>query len=75
MLNPGGDYFTQACGAVQLFGNRFVVGWGWGMEFANNDRLVTEHRPDGEVIFGLYRHRLRYRLNSINSSYRCVKYQ
>ena len=75
ILNPGGDYFTQACGAVQLFGNRFVVGWGWGMEFANNDRLVTEHRPDGEVVFGLYRHRLRYRLNSINSSYRCVKYQ
>ena len=75
MLNPGGDYFTQACGAVQLFGDRFVVGWGWGMEFANNDRLVTEHNAEGREIFGLYRHRLRYRVNSINSSYRCVKYQ
>ena len=75
MLNPGGDYFTQACGAVQLFGDRFVVGWGWGMEFANNDRLVTEHNANGVEIFGLYRHRLRYRLNSVNSSYRCVKYQ
>jgi len=45
------------------------------MEFANNDRLVTEHNAEGREIFGLYRHRLRYRVNSINSSYRCVKYQ
>lgn len=75
ILNPGGDYFTQACGAIQTFGDRFVVGWGWSLEIANNDRIVSEYDADGREIFGLYHPRLRYRSNSVNSSYRCVKYQ
>ena len=75
MLNPHGDYFTHACGAVQLFGNRFTVGWGWGVEMGRNDRLVTEHDASGQEIFSLRYPRLRYRQNSINSTYRCVKYE
>ena len=75
MLNPPGEYFTHACGAVQLFGDRFTVGWGWGVEMGKNDRLVTEHNANGEEIFSLRFPRLRYRRNSIHSTYRCVKYQ
>ena len=75
MLNPGGDYFTHACGAVQLFGERFTVGWGWGVEMGKNDRLVTEHDATGREIFSLRFPRLRYRQNSSNSTYRCVKYE
>ena len=75
MLNPGGDYYTYACGAAQFFGDCFVVGWGWGVEFGQNDRIVTEHNANGTEIFGLYRHSLSYQLSNINSTYRCVKYK
>ncbi len=75
MLTPHGDYFTHACGALQLFGDRFTVGWGWGVEFGSNDRLVTEHNASGQEIFSLRFPRLRYRQNSVHSTYRCVKYQ
>ena len=75
MLTPHGDYFTHACGALQLFGDRFTVGWGWGVEFGSNDRLVTEHNASGQEIFSLRYPRLRYRQNSVHSTYRCVKYQ
>jgi len=75
MLNPGGDYFTQACGAVQLFSDdRFTVGWGWSSEAGNNIRLVTEHDADGREVFGLRRNAVDSKPNSVNPSYRCVKY-
>ncbi len=75
MLNPGGDYFSQACGAVQLFGGgHFTVGWGWSSEAGNNTRLITEHNADGREVFGLRRSASDSRPNSVNPSYRCVKY-
>lgn len=75
MLNPGDDYFSQACGAVQLFGQRFTVGWGWSIEEGNNTRLVTEHDATGREIFGLRRSAVDSLPNSTNPSYRCVKYK
>ena len=75
MLNPGGDYFSQACGAVQLFGQRFTVGWGWSIEEGNNTRLVTEHDTTGREVFGLRRTAADCLPNSVNPSYRCVKYE
>jgi hypothetical protein len=75
ILNPGGDYFTDACGAVQLFGDRFTVGWGWSSEAGNNTRLITEHDTDGSIIFALRRSPDDSRPNSVNPSYRCVKYK
>ena len=76
MLNPGGNYFTQACGAVQLFsGDRFTVGWGWSSEAGNNTRLVTEHDAEGRVVFALSRSDADSMPNSVNPSYRCVKYE
>ena len=75
ILNPGGDYFTDACGAVQLFGDRFTVGWGWSSEAGNNTRLITEHDTDGSIIFALRRSPDDSRPNSVNPSYLCVKYK
>ena len=76
MLNPGGNYFTQACGAVQLFsGDRFTVGWGWSSEAGNNTRLVSEHDAEGRVVFALSRSAADCMPNSVNPSYRCVKYE
>lgn len=74
ILNSGGDYFSQACGSLQMFGNRFTVGWGWSIEEGNNTRLITEHDADGKEVFGLHRSQDDSKPNSTNASYRCVKY-
>lgn len=75
MLSPGGDYFTQACGAFMLFDGGFTVGWGWSTETYNNNRLVTEHDASGREIFGLRLDPDYCYPTMVNPTYRCVKYK
>ncbi len=74
LLPAGSAYFSMACGAVGWFGDHFVVGWGWCHQEQENNRLVTEHDASGHEIFGLRHNAPNYLMNSLNSSYRCVKY-
>ena len=65
-------YFTQACGALDYFGDKgFVMGWGWSTEPGNCTRLVSEFDTNGEEIFRL--DRTDANPMSVNPSYRCVK--
>lgn len=73
LLPSGSDYFSMACGAVGWFGDHFVVGWGWCLQEQDNSRLVSEYAADGRVVFSLRHKSPDYLVNSLNSSYRCVK--
>lgn len=73
MLPAGSDYFSMACGAVNYFGDHFVVGWGWCVQEKDNWRLVSEFDAEGKEIFSLRHNSPNYLVNSLNSSYRCVK--
>ena len=65
-------YFTQACGALDYFGDQgFVMGWGWSTEPGNCTRLVSEFDSYGHEIFRL--DRTDADPMSVNPSYRCVK--
>lgn len=75
LLPAGGDYFSMACGAVSWFGGPFVVGWGWCHQEKDNSRLATEYDAAGREIFALRHNAPNFLVNSLNSSYRCVKCQ
>jgi hypothetical protein len=65
-------YFTQACGALDYFGDQgFVMGWGWSTDPGNCTRLVSEFNRDGNEIFRLDRDDPDPM--SVDPSYRCVK--
>jgi hypothetical protein len=67
-------YFTQACGALDYFGDQgFVMGWGWSTDPGNCTRLVSEFNRDGNEIFRLDRDDPDPM--SVDPSYRCVKCQ
>jgi hypothetical protein len=68
------DYFSMACGAVNYFEGPFSVGWGWCSQDRDNNRLVTEFDAQGREIFSLRHDGSNYLVNSLNSSYRCVKF-
>ena len=65
----------MACGAVSWFGGPFVVGWGWCHQEKDNNRLATEYDAAGREIFALRHNAPNFLVNSLNSSYRCVKCQ
>lgn len=75
MLNDSSGYYSFACGALQMFGDRFVTGWGWSMTEGDNARLVSEFDASGKEIFQLRHVSRNLLLNELNSSYRCVKYE
>lgn len=65
-------YFTQACGALDYFGDQgFVMGWGWSTDPGNCTRLVSEFDRNGKEIFRLDRDDPDPM--SVDPSYRCVK--
>ena len=65
-------YFTQACGALDYFGDQgFVMGWGWSTDPGNCTRLISEFDRYGREIFRLDRDDPDPM--SVNPSYRCVK--
>lgn len=74
LSNSFPHYFTQACGALDYFGDQgFVMGWGWSTDPGNCTRLVSEFNRDGNEIFRLDRDDPDPM--SVDPSYRCVKCQ
>lgn len=73
LLSDASGYFTYACGAFQRLKGGYVASWGWSVEDGNNDRLITEHDPNGNIIFELRHGSPSYLLYQLHSSYRCVK--
>ena len=72
LSNSFPHYFTQACGALDYFGDQgFVMGWGWSTDPGNCTRLVSEFNRDGNEIFRLDRDDPDPM--SVDPSYRCVK--
>lgn len=72
LSNSFPHYFTQACGALDYFGDQgFVMGWGWSTDPGNCTRLVSEFNRDGNEIFRLNRDDPDPM--SVDPSYRCVK--
>lgn len=72
LSNSFPHYFTQACGALDYFGDQgFVMGWGWSTDPGNCTRLVSEFNRDGNEIFRLDRDDPNPM--SVDPSYRCVK--
>lgn len=72
LSNSFPHYFTQACGALDYFGDQgFVMGWGWSTDPGNCTRLVSEFNRDGNEIFHLDRDNPDPM--SVDPSYRCVK--
>lgn len=72
LSNSFPHYFTQACGALDYFGDQgFVMGWGWSTDPGNCTRLVSEFNRDGNEIFRLDRDDPDPM--SVAPSYRCVK--
>ena len=72
LSNSFPHYFTQACGALDYFGDQgFVMGWGWSTDPGNCTRLVSEFNRDGNEIFRLDRDNPDPM--SVDPSYRCVK--
>lgn len=72
LSNSFPHYFTQACGALNYFGDQgFVMGWGWSTDPGNCTRLVSEFNRDGNEIFRLDRDDPDPM--SVDPSYRCVK--
>ena len=72
LSNSFPHYFTQACGALDYFGDQgFVMGWGWSTDQGNCTRLVSEFNRDGNEIFRLDRDDPDPM--SVDPSYRCVK--
>ncbi len=72
LSNSFPHYFTQACGALDYFGDQgFVMGWGWNTDPGNCTRLVSEFNRDGNEIFRLDRDDPDPM--SVDPSYRCVK--
>ena len=72
LSNSFPHYFTQACGALDYFGDQgFVMGWGWSTDPGNCTRLVSEFNRDGNEIFRLDRGDPDPM--SVDPSYRCVK--
>ena len=66
-------HFSQACGALTFSGGNTIVGWGIpGDAETDAARLLTEYDASGAPVFDL-RHKTTGKVNSVLSSYRCVK--